>query len=112
MKREILRLALVGSVLSALLIGCSTAQYEPTVTTTPRGEVVVSQAPPPPRTEMPGIAPSAEQVWINGYWSYREGHYIWIPGHWEVRPRPTATYIPGHWAQSSRGWVWTPGYWQ
>jgi len=113
MKRETVRVLGMITLGSFLLSGCYTRQaYEPVVTTTGTGEVVVSEAPPALRQEVIGIAPTTSHVWIQGYWSYRNGHYVWVPGHWEVRPRLNAVWITGHWDHTSRGWAWFPGHWE
>jgi hypothetical protein len=36
---------------------------------------------------------------------------VWVPGHWEVRPRAAAVWVEGHWSRTSGGWRWTPGHW-
>src|SRR5256885_16853973 len=107
MKRAILRFLAVITAASFFATGC----YSHRVVATPSGEMVVVEAPPSPRHEVIGIAPSASHVWVQGYWSHRHGRWVWVPGHWELRPRATATWVPGHWDQTSRGWVWTPGHW-
>ena len=86
----------------------------PTTTTETTRTVVVTQAPPPPRTEAMPPQPSQTQVWVSGFWTFTNGRWVWMPGHWELRPRAGAVWVPGHWDQSpdSRTWVWTPGFWQ
>src|SRR5678815_4833661 len=112
MKRETLRILLMAGMLSIAATGCYSHRQQPAVVTTTGGEVIVTEAPPPLRREVRGIAPSASQLWIEGYWSHRNGRWLLVPGHWEVRPQPTATYVPGHWDRTSRGWAWTPGRWE
>ena len=112
MKREILRLVLLVTVGSFFVAGCASHRYEPVVSTTPTGEVIVTQAPPAPRQEVITTAPSTQHVWVQGYWMYRNGRWVWIPGHYEARPRVNANYVAGHWDRTSRGWVWTPGHWE
>ena len=97
---------------SFLFTACQTKHYEPVVTTTPTGEVVVTEAPPAPQQEVVGTAPTTSHVWIPGYWMYKNNRYVWVPGHYEVRPRLNAVWVPGQWNHTSRGWVWTPGHWQ
>jgi hypothetical protein len=109
MKKEIPGLLALLTVSSLLLGGCVTHEQ---AVVSPSGEVVVvREAPPAPRQEVIGVAPSTAHVWVNGYWGYRHGKYVWVTGHWESRPRAGATYIAGHWDHTSRGWVYTPGYW-
>ena len=80
----------------------------------PPGTVVVTQQPPPPRTEAIAPPPSETQAWVSGYWSFSDSRWVWMPGHWEVRPRAGAVWVPGHWDQSpdGKGWIWTSGYWE
>lgn len=113
MKREVLRSLALFTLGALFITGCySHRAYEPVVATSPTGEVVVSEAPPAPRTEVMGVAPSAAHVWVAGYWLYRDRRWVWIPGHYELRPRAGATWVPGHWDHMTRGWVWTPGHWE
>src|SRR2546421_7602052 len=110
MKREItglLALALAGSLLAS---GC--VSHRRAVVVTPTGEVVVPEPPPTGRTEIPGAPPSSSYVWVGGYWSYDQYHWVWLPGHWETPPREGSTWVSGHWHHSVRGWTWTPGHWE
>jgi hypothetical protein len=72
---------------------------------------VVTMRPPEPRIEIYGPAPHPGAVWVGGYWSYRGGEWVWIPGYWTRAPRPNLVWIPGTWEARSRGWVWMPGHW-
>src|SRR5215208_3808897 len=111
MKREILRLFVLLGIGGLLVSGCHTRRvYSPVVATAPTREIVVTEAPPAPRQEVIGVAPSPSHVWVQGHWTYRSGRYVWMPGHHELRPRPTAAWVAGHWDRTSRGWVWTPGH--
>lgn len=103
---------------SLLLSGCVYSHHTavvpaPTATTTTR-TVVVREAPPAPRTEVIGVAPSEDHAWVPGYWTYSDNRWVWMPGHWERRPSTGATWVPGHWDKNAdeRGWVWTPGHWE
>src|SRR5258705_212503 len=113
MKKDILKLLGSFAVGSVLVSGCYTRPaYEPVVTTASTGEVVVSEAPPATRPEPVGVAPDTSHVWIQGYWMYHNNRWVWIAGHWEVRPRVNALWMPGHWDHTARGWVWTAGHWE
>ncbi len=111
MKREILRLLALSSLGTLIWTGCYTRHYEPVVTTGVSGEIVVTETPPAPRQEVIGVAPSASHLWVEGYWAYRHGRWVWVRGHWERRPRVAAVWVPGHWDHTSRGYLWTPGHW-
>ena len=105
-----------------VLSGCVHSHREPVVVTTTEPVtttrttrmVVVTEEPPAPKTEVIGIAPSEASVWVGGYWSYTDSRWVWVPGHWEMRPRVNAVWVPGHWDKNpdGKGWIWTPGYWE
>ena len=44
--------------------------------------------------------------WDDGYL------WVWVPGHYELRPRERAVWVRGHWDHTDRGWVWTAGHWE
>ena len=43
---------------------------------------VVMVAPPVPRVEVVGVAPSPGYVWIGGYWNWVGGRHEWVAGRW------------------------------
>ncbi len=100
----------VASV-SLALAACATHHRHESVVVTPSGQIV-TEAPPAPRQEAVGTAPGADYVWMKGYWIYRDMRWVWIPGHWEVRPRVGAAWVAGHWDRTANGWSWTPGHWE
>jgi hypothetical protein len=57
-------------VLVPILSGCTTYVRVP--------------APPPPQSEVVGVAPYTGAVWVGGHWAWRPrfGRYVWVPGHW------------------------------
>jgi hypothetical protein len=110
MKREIFKFLAVLSAGSVLLTAC-TSRPRGGVVVTPEGQII-AQAPPEPRVEAPGAPPGSSYVWQSGYWLNQSGRWVWLPGHWEMRPSPGATWVPGHWDNTARGWVWTPGHWK
>ncbi len=74
--------------------------------------IYVRIAPPAAVVETIPAPPSPRHVWLPGYhrWSGRE--YVWVPGHYVVRPRHRSAWAPGHWVESPRGWYWVPGHWR
>jgi hypothetical protein len=114
-------LSIVPVIAGVLLSGCVShhrdmvvTTYEPVTTTRTTRTVVVTEAPPSPRVEVEGPAPSEGHVWIQGYWSNMNGRWVWAPGHWELRPRVNAMWVPGHWDKNpeGKGWIWTAGHWE
>lgn len=73
-----------------------------------------------PRSEHGSKAPSpsAEAVWVPGFWDLRESPqrapragWEWVPGRWLEPPVPGARWDPGHW-DWDRGWYsWIPAHW-
>jgi len=87
------------------------AQSLPAPTRLSITESVVSQAPPPPRTEMIPFAPLPSSVWVPGYWAWNSG-WQWVTGHWAQPPQGATTWVPGQWVPQGQYWVWRPGHWQ
>lgn len=55
---------------------------------------VVLQAPPAPQAPQAiPSRPSAQHVWIDGFWTWRNSRYEWMAGHWEVPPYSGAKWI-------------------
>jgi len=74
-------------------------------------ETTVTEAPPPPRTEIAIPSPGPAYVWIPGHWGWQD-HWIWIGGDWVIPPRPEAVWVAGFWARAANGYVWKPGHWR
>ncbi len=112
-KRNVSRVLVLAAVSGFLATGCYSHQaaVRERVVPAPTGRVVVSEAPPPARPEIIAPAPTVSHVWLKGYWTFQDGQWVWIPGHWEVRPRTGAVWAPGQWDRTSTGWIWTPGHW-
>jgi hypothetical protein len=80
----------------------------------PIAEVYVPSAPPPPRVEVVPVLPRERvevERWQPGYWRWSGHEYVWVEGHYMVRPRPVAEWTPGRWEQHPRGWVYIEGHW-
>ena len=89
--------AVVASALGAIPVAASAAIY-------------VDIAPPEPRHEVVP-APRAGYVWAPGYYAYRNGHYVWMRGHWE-RERHGQYWHPGHWVEREGRWVFVQPGWK
>jgi WXXGXW repeat (2 copies) len=76
--------------------------------------VAAPMAPPPGRNETAPPAPGPGMAWVPGYWNFGGANWVWVSGHYETPPRPTAQWTPGHWTPQSGGggvWVWVAGRW-
>jgi hypothetical protein len=74
-RRNWLRASLAfGLGLSMALAGCVIAPDQDHY-----ADGVVLVAPPAPRVEVIGVAPSPGYVWVAGYWSWVGGRHEWVP---------------------------------
>ena len=55
-------------------------------------DYVEVQTPPPALQVEQMPAPVTGQVWVPGYYDYKDGQYAWIPGHFEA-DRPGYVYV-------------------
>jgi hypothetical protein len=72
---------------------------------------VVMVAPPPPRVEVIGTAPSPGFVWIDGYWNWVGGRHEWVAGRWAAG-RPGHHWVGHTWVRAGDGWRMRPGHWE
>lgn len=68
-------------------------------------------APPPPVSEVVGIAPYPGYFWISGYWSWVGGRYAWHQGHWQA-PRQGYRWVPHRWERQGDAWRAQQGHWE
>ena len=74
--------------------------------------VYVPDPPPSPPVEVIGVAPSHRYAWVPGFHRWDGKAYVWVPGHWAVKPPSRAKWVPGHWERHQRGWYWVEGLWR
>jgi hypothetical protein len=55
--------------------------------------------------------PGPGYAWIDGYWGWRGGRYIWVPGRWDRPPYAGAYWNHGHWDHYPEGWRFHEGHW-
>ena len=89
--------AIVASALGAIPVVASAAIY-------------VDIAPPEPRAEVVPN-PRAGHIWAPGHYTYRNGQYRWVRGHWEAERRGLY-YHPGHWVERNNRWVFVEPRWR
>ena len=95
---------------AAAVIALSSAAFLPTSALAQVGlNIVIGNAPPPPRFES---VPPARQgyVWAPGYWNWEGDHHVWIGGHWEGA-RNGQQYRHSEWVQENNGWRLDRGGW-
>jgi hypothetical protein len=96
-----LRNKLIGLVFAGVLATSAVA-----------ADVIVRIAPPRPLVESRGPMPGRGYVWIDGYHRWDGRAHIWVPGRWELAPRPRARWVPHHWVKRRGGWVFVEGHWR
>jgi hypothetical protein len=72
----------------------------------------VERDPPPARYERRPDPPSHEHHWVAGHWAWDGRGYVWMPGFYQVRPRPGVAWEDGRWERHEHGWYWTEGHWR
>ena len=97
---------LAAAVLAGLLVTPHTVLADAKV------RMYVPAPPPNPRAEVIGVAPSGRHGWVGGFHRWDGKNYVWVPGHWTVRPRARVKWSPGHWERDHRGWYWIEGAWR
>jgi hypothetical protein len=68
-------------------------------------------APPPPRVETWGAPPSPGMFWTRGYYAWRDGAYVWVPGVWERPPSPGLEWVAASYYFSGGHYYYHPGRW-
>jgi hypothetical protein len=107
------------------------------LSTTPRANLALEPAPPPPADEtvtplpprpaligrpeasVTASSPPAHRIWRPGGWRWNGYDWQWLPGRWDwaeasvTAPSPLAHRIwrPGAWRWNGYGWEWLPGRW-
>lgn len=67
-------------------------------------------APPAPRYERRGVAPSHRHFWAPGYYRWSGRQHVWVGGRWEQN-RPHHVYVGPRWSQHRSRWQYVPGHW-
>lgn len=75
-------------------------------------EVVVRVGPPHGVVERRPVRPGPRYVWIAGYQRWDGGHYMWVPGRWELPPRERAVWVAPRWQHRHDGYVFFEGHWR
>jgi hypothetical protein len=103
--KSVFAASVLGAALCAALSGC--------VVVPDQGHYVggvVMVAPPAPRVEVIGVAPTPGYVWIGGYWNWVGGRHVWVPGRWD-RGRSGYHWESHAWVREGDGWRMRPGRW-
>ena len=87
------------SLLVAVVLAFTTCESEHFVTEQPIPPDVVV-APPPPG-----------KIWVDYDYRWRGGDYIEVP-RYAIKEKPNRIWVPGHWEHKPKGYVWVQGYWR
>jgi len=76
--------------------------------------IAATEAAPPPLptvvVEQP-VALCPEGIWVDGYWSYGDGQYLWVDGHCVVE-RVNYVFVQPRWDYYASVWWFVPGYYR
>jgi len=89
-------------VITALLVGTGSAAL---------GQISIGVEigqPPPPRVYVVPARPSAEFVWVEGYWYPQGRHYAWHDGYWTRPPYAGAYWVEPYYVRGR----YVAGYWE
>jgi hypothetical protein len=75
-------------------------------------DVVVRIGPPRPLVERRGPPPGRNYVWVSGYHRWDGRSHVWVPGRWEMPPRPRSRWVEHRWVKRRGGWVFVEGHWR
>lgn len=98
------------SMYAVALIALSSAAFMPAVAMAQIDlNVVIGNAPPPPKYE---IVPQARRgyVWAPGFWNWDGGHHVWSAGRWEPE-RKGSQYRRAEWVRENDNWRLNRGGW-
>jgi hypothetical protein len=79
----------------------------------PEPTAATEAAPPPSPTvvvEQPLIL-CPEGIWVDAYWAYSDGDYVWVEGHCVVE-RVNYVFVHPRWDYYSSVWWFVPGYYR
>jgi hypothetical protein len=81
-------------------------------TTTPvLSTTIVTEAPPPVQSDVALARPGPKDVWLAGYWTWRDARYQWMTAHWELPPSSGSVWVPPRCEQQGNAFKFTEGYW-
>ena len=89
----------------------ATQSYTTTTSTPVVSTLVVTQAPPVPQVDVVIAQPSPNDVWLAGYWTWRDNQYEWMAGHWELPPSSSSVWTAPRWEQEGNAYRFHEGYW-
>jgi hypothetical protein len=98
------------TILGALVL--AGALFAASACAAPGGRLYVRVGPPAPVFEARLVAPGPGYVWVTGYHTWDGGRYVWVPGRWELPPRPRAVWVPARWVHERGGWYFVEGRWR
>jgi WXXGXW repeat (2 copies) len=73
--------------------------------------VYIGVAPPPIRYEVRPAMPGPGYAWVDGYWNWYGGRYVWRPGVWQRPPYEGASWNHPHYDHYHEGWALHEGHW-
>src|SRR5207248_6011971 len=63
---------------------------------------------PPPEAKPETSTARPDQVWMPGFWFWRDGRYVWHGGYATAPAQRGFHYEPAHWTRGADHWNFTP----
>src|SRR5688572_5267684 len=71
----------------------------------------VSSMPPEPLYEQMTASPGYGHVWIDGYWHWNSYEWVWVGGRWVREQGAEYVYVQPYYDYTEGAYVYMPGYW-
>lgn len=79
-----------------------------------RVTIEVNAQPPPDKVEKAEARPPSPgfgHIWVNGYWDYLDGNYVWRAGRW-TQSRPDYEYVRARYEFDGKTWLFHRPHWK
>lgn len=96
-------------LLGALSIAATLGTYATPALARVDAQVSINIGPPAARIEAFPQARRGQQ-WVPGYWDWRRGRHVWVPGTW-LRVQPGYRYSQPQWVSHNGRWILVRGHW-
>jgi hypothetical protein len=96
----------------AAMIASATLAFAVATPVSAQIHITIGRTPPPPlRIERRPPPPGEGYAWVDGYWNWQGGRYVWRPGGWQRPPYAGATWQHPHYDHYQDGWHYHEGHW-
>ena len=94
--------------------GCGILSSSSTGDQSNKVTIEVNSAPPADKVEKADARPTSPgfgYIWVNGYWDYLDGNYVWRSGRW-TQSRPDYEYVRARYEFDGKAWLFHRPHWK